>query len=140
MYPVWLLETIVVGILWTVVMLLAVNNVFSRIWIAVCLVNFLLLFFYKSGMEMKNHGGINRTVLTITIVVLLLLYSMVKGLRKLWQVSIKLFVCLFFGILLSVFIFYQLRVKDSCKGWQNGLGGHKLINSESNCKVPIPTL
>lgn len=140
MYPVWLSETIVVGIVWTAVVLLAVHNVFSRIWIAVCLFNFLILFFYKSGMEMKDHGGINRTVLTITIIVLLLFYSMGKGLRKLWQVSIKLFVCLFFCILLSVFIFYQLRIKDSCKGWQNGLGNHKLINGPNNCKVPIPTL
>ena len=40
MYPIWLLECIISGILWVTVFLLSVEKVFSRLWIPVMIGNF----------------------------------------------------------------------------------------------------
>jgi hypothetical protein len=138
-YPVWLGETIVVGILWTAVALMAIYKYISRYWIIFLFADFIALFLAKSGMEMKDHGGINRTVLAISISVLFLVYGIYRGLTNLWKYSKKIFIGLFASLFMLAVIFYRVRVVHSCANWEYGLGGHKIINDESVCKVPIPT-
>lgn len=112
-YPVWLGETIIVAILWTSVALMAIYKFISRYWIALLFVDFIGLFLFKSGMEMKDHGGINRTVLAISITVLFLVYGIYRGLTNLWKYSKKAFIGLFAGLFLMTFLFYRIRVVHS---------------------------
>lgn len=140
MYPIWLLETIIVGILWSILVILAIHKVFLRIWIPACLLNFVFIFFYKSGMEMKDHGGINRFGFVCTIVVLFTLYAVSMAFRKVWKYSKFLFGLVILWIVFLIWLFYTFQIKGSCGDWAAGLGGHRLVNSDSQCKVPIPTL
>lgn len=131
MYPIWLFETILSGFIWSGVVILSIKKIFFPWWIIWCLINFLALFFYKSGMEMQDHGGINRTSFTITICVLFILYSLTKGLTSLWRYSVRLFAGLFVFLFCLLTAFYFIRVRGSCGDWTKGLGDHRLINSES---------
>lgn len=139
MYPIWLFETIIAGILWTILMMCALKKCISRYWIIVLIVNFFALFFYQSGLEMKNHGGLNRFTLTLTILVISLVLGIMIGLTKLWRYSIIAFVTLFTVLFILFLLFYFLRVKGSCGDWKKGLGEHESINDDKHCKVPIPT-
>jgi hypothetical protein len=94
----------------------------------------------QSGMEMQNHGGINRTGFSITIIVLLIVYSLFKGVTKLWKYSFKLVALLILILALLTAFFYQFKINNSCKGWEQGLGEKVLINDNNQCKTPIPTL
>jgi len=140
MYPVWMGETIIVGLMWTTVTIMVIYNYIPKPWFILLAINLAALFFLKSGMEMQDHGGINRTVLVVTILVLFLVYSSINGLRKLWKFSKIAFIGLFLSIFLATFTFYEVRVRGSCGQWEYGLGGHKIINDESQCHIPIPTL
>lgn len=140
MYPIWLLECIVGGIFWVTVFILSIEKVFSRLWIPVMIANFLILFFMQSGMEMQNHGGINRTGFSITLIVLLIVYLLFKGVTKLWRYSFKLVALLILALALLTGFFYQFKISNSCQGWEQGLGGRVLLNDDNQCKTPIPTL
>jgi len=95
MYPVMMFCCIIVGAIWLTVTTLSMKKIFSRYWILALIFQFCGLFFYSSGMEMDNHGGINRFAFTMTILVLSIVYSTSIGLKKLWKYSKKLFICLF---------------------------------------------
>lgn len=113
MYPVWLGETILSGIFWFFVAILAINGYVSKKWLIVCVVNYFLLFFYQSGTVMRDHGGLNRTVFTMTLTVLFLLYFTGCFFRKLYIISRKLFAAIIFSILFGSWLFYTKNIKHS---------------------------
>lgn len=123
--------TIIVGIIWIVVFALSLKRTFSRYWIIGCVVQFFGLFFWSGGMDMDDHGGINRFSFTLTILVLSFCYGSGVGLKKLWKTSKLAFGGLFLSFLGGIVIFYFLRVRNSCDGWEYGLGGHKLLNNRN---------
>jgi hypothetical protein len=140
MYPVWLLETIIVGLLWVLILILSIHRVFHRLWIPICLSNAVFIFFYKSGMEWKDHGGLNRFTFCCTIFILMNAYLFAMMFIKLWKKNIWLFVVAILGLLFSIFLFYLIQIKGSWNKWEEGLAGHKIDNSGAQCKVPFPTL
>lgn len=140
MYPIWLLETIIVGVIWTLIAILTIHKVFSRLCIPCCFLNAVFIFFYKSGLEMKDHGGLNRFTFIMTILVLFFVYGMVRSFIKLWKLSKLLFIAAISGIIFSFWLFYSKRIRGSCGVWEEGLGGHRIDNSGGQCKVPIPTM
>jgi len=89
---------------------------------------------------MEDHGGINRSGFTIIIIVILIACGFVKAFTKLWKYSFKLVALLIVVFILLIVIFYKVQVSNSCRGWNEGLAGHIMINSEHQCKTPIPTL
>lgn len=36
-------------------------------------------------------------------------------------------------------MFYVFKIKNSCGDWARGLGNHRMINNDNQCKIPIPT-
>ena len=39
-----------------------------------------------------------------------------------------------------MFLFYHYRIAKSWDRWEYGLAGHKIINDDNYCKVPLPTI
>jgi hypothetical protein len=113
MYPVWLLETIIVGLLWVLILILSIHRVFHSLWIPICLSNAVFIFFYKSGMEWKDHGGLNRFTFCCTIFILMNAYLFAMMFIKLWKKNIWLFVVAILGLLFSIFLFYLIQIKGS---------------------------
>lgn len=140
MYPVWVGETVLCGILWFLFTVLAIYGYIHRLWIAVALVNYFILFIVQSGNTMADHGGLNRTVLTITVTVLSLLMCCYLAFKKVYKCSKILFSMIFVLIGLLVWMYYLTFVKSSCKGWENGMANHSLSNEGGECKVLIPNL
>lgn len=113
MYPVWLFEVIIVSLLWYTAFLLAVYAVAPRLWLGVIAVNALAIFFCQSGMEFTNHGGLNRFVYLVSLLVVTTAFSTFLFFRKIYRYSAKLFIGVILAIFFASWLFYAVRVKKS---------------------------
>ena len=77
MYPIWLFMVIIWALITYGTILLCLYNVFSKFLIIVPIFNFIFWFLYQSGMEMDNHGGINRATFAISLGVLITLHLII---------------------------------------------------------------
>ena len=139
MYAVWLFNVIISGIIWYAAFALAVYRVFPKISIIILFINAMSLFFYKSGMRMEDHGGINRFGFAWTITVLAIFHCIFAIMKKIYQFRKSLFVIVLLLVALFMLAFYILRINNSWDGWTNGLKNHQLINDGKHWHVPIPT-
>ena len=139
MYAIWVLEDIIVGFLWFFLMIAVIHKVISKVWVLFLAANFVFILFYMTGMEWADHGAINRFVFLCTITVLFAIYGIARAFVKIWKFNRLVFHLVIFGVILCFFTFYEFRIKDSCGDWAKGLGNHRMVNDDNQCKMPIPT-
>jgi hypothetical protein len=120
--------------------ILTIHKVFSRIWIPCCFLNAIFIFFYKSGMEFADHGGLNRFTFFAASLIIFFVYGVIMSFVKLYKCNRVLFLAAFSSLLFSFWLFYSRRIVGSCGNWEEGLAGHSIDNTGNQCKVPIPTM
>lgn len=86
-----------------------------------------------------SHGGVNRIMLMVIYIIGLALYFSIVGLVKCWRKNwmCKVLIIASFTILPTVF--YLTKLHHSCAGWDEGIGGLKIDNTQGDCIITSPS-
>ncbi|CAI2383360.1 unnamed protein product [Moneuplotes crassus] len=107
-------------------------------WIPLLFFLVFVIICYKGGMRTQNHGAINRAAFIASSFMVIGFYHFIRLCIRIWKKS-KLAI-LVPGVCVVTFsiLFIYFRVIKSCDGWEDTLGGHKLINYGKGCDIPVP--
>lgn len=127
------------GLILSLTITLCFYNHLHKIFIFVILVIYsFLCLYYDTGADIDYHGSYNRVFLVFTFTLWFIginsLIFIYKGLRR-FPIFTSIIVL---SIVMSLFIFYKIRIKNSCKDWKKGISGVELINNGMPCKISEP--
>lgn len=126
-YPILLGVDILSGIILTIVLIISLKGAVSRYWWLPGLIVFLFCFFWQSGMDMDDHGGVNRFTLVATILVISGDYLFYVSQKSLYKYSTFLFIVFWTSLGIAFVAFYQLKITNSWIGWTDGLKKTSII-------------
>lgn len=92
------------------------------------------------GLSFGTNGVFTKKVLLYSIFTILTLYFMIKTLRYLFRKYIYLFILLLSLIFFVLTFFFIHKLTTSCEDWDVGLGGIKIDNENSSCKIQFPSV
>ena len=81
------MQILFASLIYIIIVIKAINRSISRIWIIIATLDLMILYFYDSEKSFNHHGGVNRIMLVLLVLVEFMLYYMVKGLAKCWKSS-----------------------------------------------------
>jgi uncharacterized metal-binding protein len=127
------------GLILAVTITIVIYGFANKIFLfAIAAIYGFLCFYYDVGADLDYHGAYNRVLLLLLFVLwfacLNLIVFIIRGFRRVPIIT---------GIILlvalsSLYAFYRIRVKTSCKDWLVGLKGVKLDQSKMPCKFQVP--
>jgi hypothetical protein len=126
------------GIICGILMFLVFIKVASKYWMIPVISLCVFTFYYKPGNTIAFHGSINAILFTLTLVLTIVACFILKLMNKLLLIK-EFYIA--FAIIALVMIFgtvYFRLIYNNCEGFNDGLGGHKLINDDKHCVTPMP--
>ena len=111
----------------------------SYYWILISNMIMLAFISFSYGLRTHDHGLFNFTIFVIEIIIMFILYFIILLFTKLRKHIIPGCICILLLLVLIPLSVYFLRVRNSTKGWELGIGNKRLINDGKHCTVPIPT-
>lgn len=99
-----------------------------------------LCFYYDTGSNLDYHGAYNRIVLFFSIFLWMLILNLSIFIKKGLKTKTLTTSLLLVSSLIAVFIFYKMKITNSCKDWKKGFKDTEISFKDMPCKLQVPEI
>ena len=126
------------GFIYATLFNLTIFHILNKKYVIIAMINIsFLCFIYDTGNTFASHGGWNRLIfLPLIAIFTFFIFGFVYLCKAIKRIPIILPIILL--IIIFIIVILKERMDESCKGWEKGLGGTELDNSEPYCQITIP--
>jgi len=136
----WLGEIILSALLFSVVVIWAINRKISRKYAIVAILNILFLScIYKQSQEHGSYGSALGFYLLLTSSLIFFIYLVKRAIGILYNSNPSLTIIVVPIIFIMIFgTAYHFRIAKSCDNWTKGLDGEEMSYEQPYCKMRKP--